>query len=221
MGAVAVQRAEFVSPCSSQQMYDEGDCQRAEPCHCQRRRWIDLLASEKLIPREVAAARGLQHANFDNLARRIAYDVVRLARLEAHEPDSRAAHRSCSGGGEGPSHHRRWWLRDRVALPPVELQAMPITPFRASGISSTRPSTGAAITRPGRMLLWPACTSFSVIVLDLSARLHIDPTVPHDWDQYFQFGPPGSDQRERSSYTNCIFIVILTHDVTNGKNECF
>ena len=150
MGAVAVQRAEFVSPCSSQQMYDEGDYQRAEPCHCQRRRWIDLLASEKLIPREVAA-------------------------------------------------------RPREALPPVELQAMPITPFRASGISSTRPSTGAAITRPGRMLLWPACTSFSVIVLDLSARLHIDPTVPHDWDQYFQFGPPGSDQRERSSYTNCHF----------------
>jgi hypothetical protein len=53
------------------------------------------------------------------------------------------------------------------------------------------------------MLLWPACTSFSVIVLDRSARLHIDPTVPHDWDQYFQFGPPGFDQRERSSYTNC------------------
>ena len=26
--------------------------------------------------------------------------------------------------------------------------------------------------------LWPACTSFSVIVLDRSGRLHIDPTVP-------------------------------------------
>src|SRR5262249_15392177 len=38
-----------------------------------------------------------------------------------------------------------------------------------------------------------------------SARLHIDPTAPHDWDQYFQFGPPGFDQRERSSYTNCHF----------------
>src|SRR5262249_52944340 len=55
------------------------------------------------------------------------------------------------------------------------------------------------------MLLWPACTSFSVIVLDRSARLHIDPTVLHDWDQYFQFSPPGFDQRERSSYTNCHF----------------
>src|SRR5215831_18379999 len=70
---------------------------------------------------------------------------------------------------------------------------------------STRPSTGAAITKPRRMLLWPACTSFSVIVLDRSAHLHIDPTVLHDWDQYFQFGPPGFDQRERSSYTNCRF----------------
>src|SRR5262252_8214780 len=44
-----------------------------------------------------------------------------------------------------------------------------------------------------------------VIVLDRSARLHIDPTAPHDWDQYFQFGPPGFDQRERSSYINCHF----------------
>src|SRR5262249_27103732 len=45
----------------------------------------------------------------------------------------------------------------------------------------------------------------AIIVLDRSARLHIDPTVPHDWDQYFQLGPPGFDQRERPSYTNCHF----------------